>query len=693
MVAGEHGEAPWRPMTTPHDEAACLATLRPLVERVRTDVTAVKRKAGGSVWTTEALTPSALRRHLNGGPARGVCPIKAGEDTTAVAVLDLDSHRGETPWASMAEVAARVVQHATTRGVTLHPFASSGGRGVHLIALWDTPQDARSVRHLMADILAGCGLRSGAKGVAAGDVEVFPKQDSVPADGFGNQFILPLAGESVPLEPMAGMARLPRGAAVLWQASAPVPPAPAPAPRTLLDHDALPADLAELRDALDAIPNSGDDELGYDEWLRVVFAVHEATRGSEEGYALAEDFSARSSRHNPEFLRRNAWNAARDDRPTIVTARTLFALARDYGWQRPTADDLGADPPAPEPATTPAPAPLKFAVEPAATFAQRPPPSWIVRGVVPRADLMVIYGESGAGKSFAALDLCMSIARGEPWRDLRTRAVPVVYVVAEGSGGFRARLLAYAQHHEVDLAGIPFGIVHTPPNMLEPGDARQLIKAVNAWGPCGVVVLDTLAQAMPGGNENAGEDLGKVLAHCRALRRATGALVILVHHSGKDASKGARGWSGLRAAADAEIEVLRVGTGRVIRVRKQKDGDDSGEWGFDLAPRVVGVDDEGEEVSSMVVVPAALPAPDPTAGPKRGKVETLVLAVIVEIGDVQRTGIEVSAVVAEAVRRMPDPEDGRRDRRPELARRALTRLLHDPELGLTREEDGTLTLD
>jgi hypothetical protein len=176
-----------------------LATLAPIVERVRTDVTAVRKANGVQAWTREALTPARLAKHLNGGPARGVCPIKAGESTTRVAVLDLDSHGGETSWPDMCRVAAGIVDALALVGLYAQPFRSTGGRGLHLYMLWDTPQDARSVRLLLADVLAGCGLKPGVRGVGAGEVEIFPKQDSVPADGFGSQFILPLAGKSVPL--------------------------------------------------------------------------------------------------------------------------------------------------------------------------------------------------------------------------------------------------------------------------------------------------------------------------------------------------------------------------------------------------------------------------------------------------------------------------------------------------------------
>jgi len=176
-----------------------IAALLPLVRRVRTDVTAVK-KSDGSRWTTQPLTRERLAAHLNGGPPRGVCPIKAGESVTMVALLDFDSHKGEVSWEEMSAVVARVVDVLQiVHG--MHPilFRSSGGKGVHLYLLWDGAQDAYSVRQFLKGVLESVGLKDGARGVKNGEVEVFPRQDEVGEKGYGNQFIMPLAGASVPL--------------------------------------------------------------------------------------------------------------------------------------------------------------------------------------------------------------------------------------------------------------------------------------------------------------------------------------------------------------------------------------------------------------------------------------------------------------------------------------------------------------
>lgn len=181
-------------MTEPADLAQALA---PLTTRVRTDITARRRAGEPAVWTRQPLTEEMLLAHLDGGPARGVCPIRAGESTTCVGLLDFDSHKGETSWPEMSATVARVVEVLEdVCGLAPILFRSSGGRGVHLYLLWDEPQDAYSVRELLRGALTACGLRSGTGGVVAGEVEVYPKQDSVAQGRNGNMFILPLAGQS-----------------------------------------------------------------------------------------------------------------------------------------------------------------------------------------------------------------------------------------------------------------------------------------------------------------------------------------------------------------------------------------------------------------------------------------------------------------------------------------------------------------
>ncbi len=327
------------------DKTELIDALGPILARVRTDASAVKR-SGEMFWTRDELTPARLAKHLNGGPYRGVCPIEAGSSTTRLGLLDLDSHGGETSWPEMTATAERIMGALKARGGAPVAFRSSGGAGIHLYLLWDEPQDAYSVRMFLADALADVGLASGAAGVSRGEVEVFPKQDEVPADGFGNQFILPLAGESVPLEPLLGLEPLDREdiAGLDWPASEPVPVRERPVRESAGESD---VDWARLRSALAAIPNEDDAELDYDEWWQVMAALHSADDGGADSLELAHEFSERSSKYDAAFLDKKVWPYLRDERDTRLTVATIYHKAGEHDWSPPPAapDEFEALPP------------------------------------------------------------------------------------------------------------------------------------------------------------------------------------------------------------------------------------------------------------------------------------------------------------------------------------------------------------
>ena len=239
----------------------------------------------------------------------------------------------------------------------------------------------------------------------------------------------------------------------------------------------------------------------------------------------------------------------------------------------------------------------------AAEFMNQKLPEWIVKNTVAEGEVAVIFGESGSGKSFLALDIGLAIARGIEWNENKTKQGRVVYIAAEGEGGVRKRLRAYAQYNgvEINMPEFPFDVIPACPNFLTGDDSVKVGRAILDSGDRPrVIIVDTLAQVAPGGDENTSKDMGGVLARCKGLHRATGALVVLIAHTGKDASRGIRGWSGIRGALDTNIEVVRENDNRSFRVDKQKDGEDGECWGFRLVPVVIGIDEDGDDITSCV---------------------------------------------------------------------------------------------
>lgn len=241
-----------------------------------------------------------------------------------------------------------------------------------------------------------------------------------------------------------------------------------------------------------------------------------------------------------------------------------------------------------------------------------PAPRYLIKGVLPDSGFGVIYGDSQAGKTFVTLDMAMAIGRGVEWRDCRVRRAGVLYIVAEGVTGFVNRVRAYLSAHDVLPEDPAIRFITAPVNLLEEGIGPTLqwveVGLHTLWQSTGrlpeLLIFDTLNRCMVGGDENKSEDMSRVLATCDLLVREFNSLVLLVHHSGKDPSRGARGHSSLRAGCDLEIEVQRTEVGRSIVVRKDRDGGTEGrEFGFRLEAVSLGRDDDGDPIGSCVVRP------------------------------------------------------------------------------------------
>jgi hypothetical protein len=232
----------------------------------------------------------------------------------------------------------------------------------------------------------------------------------------------------------------------------------------------------------------------------------------------------------------------------------------------------------------------------------------LVDGLLPLTGLTVLYGESGSGKTFFCLDLACHVAAGMPWRDLDVEAGVVVYVAAESPASVKRRLWAWREHHGVDHA--PVLVIQASVDLLN-GDAEALAERLAELraehGRIALVVVDTLARAMHG-SENDPRDMGQFVASCGLLGEAAEAHVMVVHHSGKDQTRGARGHSSLRAASDVELEVTRDGDVRSMRVSKNRDGEDGQTFGFRLETVELGTNARGKVVTTCVAVPADTPA-------------------------------------------------------------------------------------
>lgn len=231
---------------------------------------------------------------------------------------------------------------------------------------------------------------------------------------------------------------------------------------------------------------------------------------------------------------------------------------------------------------------------------------YLIEGLLEVSAVLCLYGPSNVGKTFVMLDMALHVASGRPWNGRDTKKGAVVYVAAEGTRGIHKRIASWEKHHGVDMRDVWFSSRPSPIDLLsEDGDTDSFIKAVNeeatSWGDGvkpSLIVIDTLSRALAGGDENSSVDMGAFIKHIDKIKSATGAHIAIVHHSGKDVARGMRGWSGMRAAIDTEME---VGEG-VLSVTKQRDCEVLEDQPFVLSDVILGTDLKGKTIKSAVAI-------------------------------------------------------------------------------------------
>jgi hypothetical protein len=255
-----------------------------------------------------------------------------------------------------------------------------------------------------------------------------------------------------------------------------------------------------------------------------------------------------------------------------------------------------------------------------ADLERRPSPRWLVKRVIPDAGIGAIYGDSGTFKSFLALDGLAHIANGQDWFGYRVKRAPCVYVPFEGQGGVPSRIKAWRlaqaakRNPEILMSVVPpddvlsnIAVIMDPINLREKADQDALVATLTEQGWAGgVLCIDTLAHASAGLDENSSA-MAEMLSIFRDLQLKLGGVILLIHHSGKDASRGMRGWSGMHAAMDFVIECQRDKDSEALSAEfvltKVKDGTSGVRTKFLLHGIQIGIDEDGDSMSSLVVAP------------------------------------------------------------------------------------------
>lgn len=253
--------------------------------------------------------------------------------------------------------------------------------------------------------------------------------------------------------------------------------------------------------------------------------------------------------------------------------------------------------------------------------------SYVIKHLLGAGVCAVLFGESGAGKSHLAVDMAIAVALGRPFFGHKTQQGAVLYLAGEGADGLTNRIMAARKFGSLadstPLALVRKSVVLDLDEHIDPLRVVETAKALakKVGEPVRLIVVDTLARSLAG-DENSSEDMGRFVKACEMIRESTGATVLIVHHSGKDAARGARGHSSLRAAIDTELLVEGRKNPRRLSVTKQRDLPIVPAMQFDLEAMELARDADGEPVTACVVRESGAVQPGP---PRLGKQQAILL--------------------------------------------------------------------
>ncbi len=353
-----------------------------------------------------------------------------------------------------------------------------------------------------------------------------------------------------------------------------------------------------------AIEGQGGDNAAY----RVACAVKDAGISEHECLALMlEHYQPRCASH-----------CGLEDEAAWLEQKVASAYAHGQnppGFTSAAVDMAGVEIIPPRYLATAAPAGLKWADDPGSDQ----PIQWLLKGILPRNGVGIIYGAPKSGKSFVAFDLSARLACGLPWFNVRTPKEPIgaLLLLGEGAGTVRTRLNAFRQATGAAMPPLAWSTVSSLSTAAGLAVARTIIADAAAGMAkrgmrLGLIVVDTLASALGLEDENSAPEVTAALKALEGLAAEFDVAVLGIHHAGKNGQD--RGSSAFRAACDVMLSVDRGETPpgqpdnhRQLSVVLNRNGE--GDWtgNFRLDRVVLGIDEDGDEITSCAVRPSGEP--------------------------------------------------------------------------------------
>jgi len=234
-------------------------------------------------------------------------------------------------------------------------------------------------------------------------------------------------------------------------------------------------------------------------------------------------------------------------------------------------------------------------------------PDELIQDMIVRKSQSMLFGDSNSGKTFYALSMAHSICEGVPFMGKQVEKGAVIYLATESPSSVISRVQAIKDYHNCDMANL--FIVQVPINFFTSDqhstEVIALVKQVESdtGSKVNLIIGDTLARMTAGANENSGEDMVPILQRLDSVVYEADTAFLTIHHSGKDASRGARGSSTIRAHIDTEIYVVEENLQRTATITKQRELPSKGvEIPFKLDVVEMGISKFGENVSTCVAV-------------------------------------------------------------------------------------------
>lgn len=359
-----------------------------------------------------------------------------------------------------------------------------------------------------------------------------------------------------------------------------------------------PEEIAKLQQALTILSSDVSYGTGsfYDHnenpypdyWLAAIWAI--ASLRWPSGKEIARNWSQQSSRYDDDSFEK-AWDSYDPLHPKAIGIGSLYKRAKELGFV--TSNSTQSQ-------NTTNLASQLFTLLGINDLAALPPTEHLIKGILPTTGLAAIYGPSGSGKTFLAFDLMMTVACQQDWFAHKVRNTPVTYIGLEGKGGIKNRIQAWRLKNP-SFTPTNFKVILNNFDLMKQFEVDALAQAIiSDEMHQGLIVIDTLNQASPSADENSSQDMGTIIKHLKRLQEATGGLVLIVHHTGKNTAQGLRGHSSLKAALDANIEVIG-GDKKSWILEKSKDGEDGKSFGFRLVVHELGIDSDGDQITSCTV--------------------------------------------------------------------------------------------